>query len=785
MKFSLIFLYIFIVSYPLALFCLPESCENILENFKFDYFDDISYQTIEKIVSNVTKYKCKNSTTAIQFGQELENFDLLSSQLALELDLNDHNSTINFMNNLNIASLNFDNRYILILKNVKNFSVTEDSEIGIPFMTLDRLVLRDSHFAFYYYQLPLEQTCTLNLDFKFRNIFLSTRITINNFYIHDSVSFPQPICPVPFYNLEIKNLYFYNFTLGRLPEFISSENMWQSMKRVIPMNFPVWNLILINGKIELNSRFLEQKIFYALSSISLLNLELVSIEDIVFRHIQINMLTLKLNNLGDFFSKSDNNWLSYYNYKNKIDFKDCIKITNKIDMDHSLQSLIKLESNYTYPDEHFCSFAKFPHHNLVFPVIKSPVRLKCTCTLIWLLQNYRFEQYLNKDIQTENAIVTDSVQDCVENFDFYNKKCDLKAKLESCGITNLVYSPQCNLEKKYFTRQCWEQFSEIFFILILSLSGTVLGSVTLKVLNDKSFKQSMYLYFRMVIFYQTISFLMLLPNVFIYPNISFESYIGSGVNFCNIDYRSQQPAFRKFKIYISDFFGYFATMNSLFCNLFLTMDRFVFVSNKKHLSWFKIKKKQQIKLLAVSALISLILNLNQLFTCADYDCLKVPKKIKQIFAIGYLIQDGVFILITSISFIVNIFLIIFLRKSLKRKKKILSNVENRSAESDETKALIMVIIQCFLIILSRLPDIFLSVLRIKLSNFWLHSDLIKLNSRIGSLQTINLIVSNLIIFFDIIFSYMLNKKLRGTFYIIFKIQKYKKNNTTIIKNENS
>lgn len=785
MKFEQILLCLMIF-YPFLLFCLPQSCYHVLEDLKFVFFNDISFQTTEKIIKNVNKFVCTNSVKAIQFGQELENYDPVLTQLALELDLSDHNSTINFQNNLNIVSLNFDNRYILILNNVKYFSFTDDSEIGIPLMILDRLVLRDSHFNFYYNQLPIEQTCSLYLDFKLRNIFFSTKIIINNLYIHDSVTFPEPTCPIPFFNIEIHNLYFHNFTVDHLPNFISGKSMWDNMKRIVPMNFPVWNLIMINGKIELNSKFLEQDIFYGLNSISLLDLELVTIEENIFTYIQLNKLTLRLNNLGEFFSKSNNKWLSYYNYKSKIDFKDCIKITNKQDMDRSSQSLIKLESNYTYPDEHFCSFAEFPHRNLVFAIIKSYAPLKCTCTLIWLLQNYRFEQYLNKDIQRIHEIVTDSVQDCIENFDFYNTKCDIKAKLESCGITDLVYTPQCDLDKKYFTKECWEQFSAIFLILILSLFGTILGLVTLKVLSNKCFKQSMYLYLRMVIFYQTISFLMLLPNVFIYPNISFESYIGSGLNYCKIDYRSQQPAFRKFKIYLSDFFGYFATMNSLFCNLFLTLDRFVFVSNSKYFSWIKTKRKQQIKFLASSAFFCLVLNLNQLFTCADYDCLKIPKNVQQIFAIGYLVQDGVFILITSISFVVNIFLIIFLRRSYQKKKKILLNLQNRSAESDETKALVMVIVQCFSIILSRIPDILLSLIRIKLRKHWVPSDLSELNIRTGSLQTINLIVSNLIIFFDILFAYIVNKKLRETFFLIFKIGKDNtKKYNTINKNENS
>ncbi|RNA22722.1 hypothetical protein BpHYR1_005374 [Brachionus plicatilis] len=764
------------IAFGSAFLTIPDSCNQNLSSFKINFFDQFHYLTSEKIISNVSYVQCSNSCEAFQFGQQIEQYEPWQTPVVLDLDLNDHDSTIHFKNSINIVPLSFENRITLVLNNVKNFSITNDSETGIPLLYLENLVLKDSYLGFYYHQIPIEQTCTLYFDYLFRNQFWFNKIIVDSLYIHASVKFPKPICPIPFFYFEINKLYFYNLTMDSVPNFIPNKDMWNNFGRRSLIEAPVWHLFLINGRIELTNKFLEEKIFSMLNSLSLLDIELVRIEETAFKSIRVNMLTLKLNNLGEFFSSSNNKWLNYFNHFSKINFEDCVSISNKKNMDHSSQSLIKLESDYTFPDEHFCSFSHFPHKNLVFAVIHSPKPLKCTCTLIWLLQNYRFEQFLNKDLKSRIQIQTSSVQECIENFDLYNQKCNIAARLAECGIVDQVFTPQCNLDNKYFSKECWEQFSEIFFMLILSVFGTFFGLVTLKVLSDKNFKQTMYVYLKMVIFYQTMSFLMLLSNVFIYPNINFESYMASGVNYCKIDYRSQRPMLRKFKIYVSDFLGYYATMNSLFCNLFLTLDRFVFVSNNKKFSWFKGKKLQK-KLLVGSALICVVLNLNQLFTCADYDCLKISLYVKQIFAFGYLIQDGVFIILTFISFMINILLIMFLRESFKKKNKILSNVDNRSAEADETKALVMVIIQCFFIVVSRIPDILLSVLRIKSSKFWMathDSDYVKLNIKVESLQTTNLIVSNLVILFDIVFAYVLNKKLRQTFYEIFRIQKFNK-----------
>ena len=50
---------------------------------------------------------------------------------------------------------------------------------------------------------------------------------------------------------------------------------------------------------------------------------------------------------------------------------------------------------YTYPDRDLCLFKSFPHRRLIYPILEPPKKIKCTCTVIWLIHFSEF--YLTPD----------------------------------------------------------------------------------------------------------------------------------------------------------------------------------------------------------------------------------------------------------------------------------------------------------------------------------------------------------------------------------------------------
>ena len=56
--------------------------------------------------------------------------------------------------------------------------------------------------------------------------------------------------------------------------------------------------------------------------------------------------------------------------------------------------------NYLFPDEDFCLFVDYPHQKYIFPIILYNHLTNCTCTLKFLLKNYKYYKYVLSDYFT-------------------------------------------------------------------------------------------------------------------------------------------------------------------------------------------------------------------------------------------------------------------------------------------------------------------------------------------------------------------------------------------------
>jgi hypothetical protein len=100
---------------------------------------------------------------------------------------------------------------------------------------------------------------------------------------------------------------------------------------------------------------------------------------------------------------------------------------------------------YMYPDSDFCLFKSFPHSRLVFPVLNSNRELNCTCTIVWLIQFWKFA---NKDIRTS------AVYGCFNmttiSFDLMVYNCKFEKRLKACaGNESDASSPSIKSISKY------------------------------------------------------------------------------------------------------------------------------------------------------------------------------------------------------------------------------------------------------------------------------------------------------------------------------------------------
>ena len=95
---------------------------------------------------------------------------------------------------------------------------------------------------------------------------------------------------------------------------------------------------------------------------------------------------------------------------------------------------------YMYPDEDICLYKDFPHRQLVFPSIVfaetfKKKTIKCTCSLLWLIQHGKM--YLNKNM---NQYDTKAFLFYPEGFEHLSARACLKIKnfetiLNECNFT--------------------------------------------------------------------------------------------------------------------------------------------------------------------------------------------------------------------------------------------------------------------------------------------------------------------------------------------------------------
>ncbi|CAF0946404.1 unnamed protein product [Brachionus calyciflorus] len=341
------------------------------------------------------------------------------------------NEPIKFDNALNLDDLNLDmNKFQLILNNIDSFELTSNPFLKYTQKTetpLSVISINNSSFKFVYRNKEFDWFCDLvTKDTELNPLFTSFK----SLYLgHASyVNFKNKICPVVFKNTNLETLIISNMSLTNRLEFLPLD------KLEINLNSKIRNFHLQSSEIFLDNSLLDKNVFKLLNKLSIEFSNLTGLSKDVLKPFKfLKSINLWLFNLDEFIINSGLDWLIYVNEDLRL-FYDYEKLDKKFDKMKEIvsrrQVILELSDErglYGYPESDFCLFKNFPHSRLIFPIIKTNRELECTCTVVWLVQ---FWKYAHRDLRTSSVIKCFNLTTI--SFDLMVYNCNFPKRLKSC-----------------------------------------------------------------------------------------------------------------------------------------------------------------------------------------------------------------------------------------------------------------------------------------------------------------------------------------------------------------
>jgi hypothetical protein len=265
-------------------------------------------------------------------------------------------------------------------------------------------------------QIITDKRCDLNYLNSNQNLITFFSLFSGRIIIDGSNSFTRPLCTVAFYKTKLDKLLFLNINQTanqiRFANEISNKDLLCNIKEVE----------FRSSKLRLNSDLINSNLFknteLFLFSVST---EIVSTDATLFANFkQLKQIVFELDDLQSFI-KADTQWFA-----------------NLANNEFLLVTLKDNKYSYDFPESDFCDVASFPSFKRVFARIESKINLTCTCSLLFLVQNWK--SYLDP-----SRIETDSVRNCLNqpNFDQLIANCEFETKTKSCfssSSTTTVFS---------------------------------------------------------------------------------------------------------------------------------------------------------------------------------------------------------------------------------------------------------------------------------------------------------------------------------------------------------
>ncbi len=357
-----------------------EDTDNKLVYIKFDKFEHLSEAT--------------NCTTQIFETSSL----LLNADEKMLLE-----SNLNLTNILNLVNFTFPSGEIpmILVRNILGFNqFVNERKSSSPFVLLSNygFYFNNVNFDFYLNKTRITKEMCAHKNFYEKQINYFWPMT-NVFFNYD-VFYSAPVCPYVFLNtfieqmalLEITNSFIFKNRL----EFI---NVDEDMPKPIGLNIRQLDYLEINVLFEaLTSNILYPPIFKTITLLQLTGSPYSIQTDLFESFKKFEYIIFNVDNLSSLLHQGLE-WMSFLNSDVNVSV-----VSNVTKLSKYLPRIILIQFNeindkhftrsFDYPDEDLCVFEQFPHKQLVVPsvaILKEEI--KCSCTLIWLIQNQRL--YLN------------------------------------------------------------------------------------------------------------------------------------------------------------------------------------------------------------------------------------------------------------------------------------------------------------------------------------------------------------------------------------------------------
>jgi hypothetical protein len=581
-----------------------------------------------------------------------------------------------------------------LFRNIKGFNENSQGEEQ-SLNTLKTIQMNNIIFDFYRQGTLLSSHDCVSENFSSKtNFFGSFRVPLmlrNVFYDHK-------ICPYVFMNTNLRMIF-----LNEISNSLIFRNRVEFLNINETQHFNMNTKYLRHLTLSLycdviNLDNLNPLAFKAVKYL-LIQGNLEYIEENLFENFnEITFISIKSDTLGNFFHRGTK-WLHCLNKNLNTSQKFDANIHKLISIEFDVQGWFFYNKYYTFPNEDICLFKSFPHSRFVLPLIVfSPLRLeqnsveeKCSCTLIWLVQKYKY--YFNANFTTRNLYVNllpankdyfDNVTlgECVRNEPYFNERfesCNFSRLWKNCDEFRTFKIVTLSGVNNFVLLLKWFQYViEVYVRPILCSFGLITNVFTLKVILNKmyskNFNNSMYKHIRINAIFNILfclTFLFSLMNICIFPKNSF----------CSSIWRTEFSQY--FHIYVNLFLG---NTLRLCCNIsyiLFSISRFVLsgttVKNKlrKFIEQQHIKRFYIIVFLLGMGFSSFLLlehNVNKLYEeyddvnannnaydvryCEDFDRNVVNLK-KFILTSGFLVKCKLFKWFNVINNILNNVLFIF------------------------------------------------------------------------------------------------------------------------------
>ena len=242
-----------------------------------------------------------------------------------------------------------------------------------------------------------------------------------------SVKYFPNTCPYIFSNLSLEKLIIH----GVSDVFLKKNYLsFQKAEEIIYLK--IGNLFFKFYKYKLNKELFSKSLFENTNSLTLSGNFEEAEKDCLLGFKYLSVFFIELINLNVILSKNSD-W--FFNYLNQVE--------NYL----HLQFVFLNSYFYSFPDEDFCLFQKFPKNKPIYP--KIPVA-ECTCTISWIFQNN--DSLIYKKISELNFNICDNVtcnfdkmmEKCTnlpKNNFFFQNKIDILHETSKIAFINLSLSP--------------------------------------------------------------------------------------------------------------------------------------------------------------------------------------------------------------------------------------------------------------------------------------------------------------------------------------------------------